>query len=223
MKKLTLAIAGIAVAALVSGAALAQGRGGGGGGGGGHGGGSVAFDGRRVRVAVATKVAVATVVAAAIKVAALTGGGGTAAGLSRWRVSRRLLRRLRRRLPRRLLWRMARLRLWRLVRAERRLLFRLPGYYWGGWPYAYGAAYPAYYPYPYAVTDPVDVTVYQQAAPPSPAAVPANQYWYYCTDPAGYYPYVQNCSKAWMQVVPQLRSRRAATRADAMIDSRRTL
>ena len=44
---------------------------------------------------------------------------------------------------------------------------------------------------------------YSQAAPASPQAVPANQYWYYCTDPAGYYPYVQNCSKAWMQVVPQ--------------------
>lgn len=62
------------------------------------------------------------------------------------------------------------------------------------------AAYPAYYPY--AAADPVDVTVYSQAAPASPV-VPANQYWYYCTDPAGYYPYVQNCSKAWLQVVPQ--------------------
>jgi hypothetical protein len=28
-------------------------------------------------------------------------------------------------------------------------------------------------------------------------------YWYYCTDPAGYYPYVQNCGDAWMTVVPQ--------------------
>ena len=38
------------------------------------------------------------------------------------------------------------------------------------------------------------------AAPSAPAP---SQYWYYCTDPAGYYPYVQNCTKAWMQVVPQ--------------------
>ena len=26
--------------------------------------------------------------------------------------------------------------------------------------------------------------------------------WYYCTNPAGYYPYVQNCSVAWVKVVP---------------------
>jgi hypothetical protein len=37
----------------------------------------------------------------------------------------------------------------------------------------------------------------QQAAP-APA-----YYWYYCTNPAGYYPYVQNCNDAWMAVVPQ--------------------
>jgi hypothetical protein len=27
-------------------------------------------------------------------------------------------------------------------------------------------------------------------------------FWYYCTDPAGYFPYVRNCSKPWMTVVP---------------------
>jgi hypothetical protein len=25
----------------------------------------------------------------------------------------------------------------------------------------------------------------------------ASQYWYYCTDPAGYYPYVSECSVTW--------------------------
>ena len=29
------------------------------------------------------------------------------------------------------------------------------------------------------------------------------QYWHYCTDPQGYYPYVTNCSAAWLPVVPQ--------------------
>jgi hypothetical protein len=43
-------------------------------------------------------------------------------------------------------------------------------------------------------------TVYVE--PRQEAAAPATHYWYYCTDPAGYYPYVQNCSKAWMTVVP---------------------
>jgi len=80
-------------------------------------------------------------------------------------------------------------------------------YYWGvGYPYYYpyySAAYPVYYPY--ATTDQGVEGVYSQRAPAysSPQSVPSNQYWYYCTDPAGYYPYVQNCSKAWMQVVPQ--------------------
>jgi hypothetical protein len=40
-----------------------------------------------------------------------------------------------------------------------------------------------------------------QSAPES-SNNPAN-YWYYCENPAGYYPYVQSCSKGWMQVVPQ--------------------
>jgi hypothetical protein len=29
----------------------------------------------------------------------------------------------------------------------------------------------------------------------------ASQYWYYCSDPAGYYPYVAQCNTAW-QTVP---------------------
>jgi len=28
-------------------------------------------------------------------------------------------------------------------------------------------------------------------------------YWYYCTDPAGYYPYVQSCNQGWVAVIPQ--------------------
>ena len=28
-------------------------------------------------------------------------------------------------------------------------------------------------------------------------------YWYYCTQPAGYFPYVKACSQAWLKVVPQ--------------------
>jgi hypothetical protein len=38
-------------------------------------------------------------------------------------------------------------------------------------------------------------TVY---AEPDPA-----QYWYYCTDPQGYYPYVTDCPSGWLQVVPR--------------------
>jgi hypothetical protein len=37
--------------------------------------------------------------------------------------------------------------------------------------------------------------VYVQPPPPQP-------YWYYCDNPPGYYPYVQQCSAGWRQVNP---------------------
>jgi hypothetical protein len=38
-------------------------------------------------------------------------------------------------------------------------------------------------------------------APPAQASTPTIS-WYYCTSPAGYYPYVQSCTKPWVRVVP---------------------
>lgn len=80
-----------------------------------------------------------------------------------------------------------------------------PGYwgpgYWGPrvvvttpgvvapWPYAWSGAYAVPY-----VAPPVVVT--------TPAA-PDTGYWYYCPQPAGYHPYVQECSQPWLKVVPQ--------------------
>ena len=63
-----------------------------------------------------------------------------------------------------------------------------PGPWWGPYPYYYPAP-------PMAVQPP---TVYEQAAPP----VQAPTYWYYCPNPQGYYPYIQQCPNGWMQVVP---------------------
>lgn len=66
-----------------------------------------------------------------------------------------------------------------------------------------GAAYydpwwPGYYSaYPYYADAPVTV-VQPQAAPVQ--AAPAASTYYYCDNPAGYYPYVQNCSQPWRQV-----------------------
>jgi hypothetical protein len=85
------------------------------------------------------------------------------------------------------------------------------GWGWYGWPLAYAGAYTWGYPYFYgAWSYPVDTTVYiQQESPaltytPLPQAAPsANSFWYFCVDPAGYYPYVKSCNKSWMQVVPQ--------------------
>lgn len=78
-------------------------------------------------------------------------------------------------------------------------------YYWGpawslAWPW-YGYVYP--YPYPYAppvveysVPGP---TEYVERAP-GPAS--ERGLWYYCTDPAGYYPHVARCNVPWVEVQP---------------------
>ncbi len=57
---------------------------------------------------------------------------------------------------------------------------------------------PSYYPPPVVVQQaPV---IYMQQAPQPVPAQPA--YWYYCQDPQGYYPYVNQCPRGWMRVVP---------------------
>ncbi len=62
-----------------------------------------------------------------------------------------------------------------------------------------------YYPRPYVYAPAVVV-----AAPPVVVAAPAPpvytqsaQYWYYCQNPAGYYPSVPQCPSQWLQVAPQ--------------------
>jgi hypothetical protein len=56
---------------------------------------------------------------------------------------------------------------------------------------------PVYVPsYPAAVVVEPSAPVYQQ----QPQA--AQQSWYYCQDPAGYYPYVQQCPRGWQAVSP---------------------
>jgi len=70
--------------------------------------------------------------------------------------------------------------------------FVLPGGYWGpGW---WGAPY-YYAPPPVVAQEP---PVYVEPAPPQPQTV----YWFYCQNPQGYYPYVQQCPGGWMRVVP---------------------
>ena len=69
--------------------------------------------------------------------------------------------------------------------------------YPGVWPHACYSTYPGYDPYPVYASG--STTVY---AEPEQQVAPA-YYWYYCADPTGYYPYVQNCNDAWLPVVPQ--------------------
>jgi hypothetical protein len=68
--------------------------------------------------------------------------------------------------------------------------------YWR--PYVYPSVYPPVVvaPTPPAYVQPVP-QVYIQPFPPQ-------TYWYYCDDPPGYYPYVQQCPEGWRQVNPLL-------------------
>jgi len=79
-----------------------------------------------------------------------------------------------------------------------------PAYYWG-YPYPYPYYYP---PYPAYYAPP--------AAPPPQAPIqatgaPPQQFWYYCDNPQGYYPYVTDCSSSWRQVTPTPQSGNAIT------------
>lgn len=63
----------------------------------------------------------------------------------------------------------------------------------GGWPVVTTA--------PIVVAPPPPTIVVQQ--PTLSSSAPAPSFWYYCTQPPGYFPYVQACEKPWMKVVPQ--------------------
>lgn len=66
--------------------------------------------------------------------------------------------------------------------------------------------WPWYYPSPYYYYPPV-ITVPAPPPPvyieqPKPPAATQN-YWYYCTNPEGYYPYVKECPGGWQTVEPR--------------------
>ena len=71
-----------------------------------------------------------------------------------------------------------------------------PGW-WGPWGYPYSYPY-----YPYYAESPV--VIEKQA----PVYVQPNRqqeesdYWYFCTKPQGYYPYIKRCPGGWLKVVP---------------------
>ncbi|MBI3433439.1 MAG: hypothetical protein HY018_14655 [Hydrogenophilales bacterium] len=68
------------------------------------------------------------------------------------------------------------------------------------WPYR-PYYYPPYYYPPPVVTVPAEPPVYiERDASPAPQS---SAYWYYCSRPAGYYPYVKRCPGGWQPVAPQ--------------------
>ncbi len=62
----------------------------------------------------------------------------------------------------------------------------------GGW-YSYPAPI---YPYPTYVPPAIIV----QQPPPVHIGPPPTQFWYFCDNPQGYYPYVTACSGPWREV-----------------------
>ncbi|MGO9446667.1 MAG: hypothetical protein ACLPXB_18115 [Thiobacillaceae bacterium] len=80
-------------------------------------------------------------------------------------------------------------------------------FWFGPWGYPGPYYYPPYSPYyypPAVMTAPAAPPVYvEQTQGPAPAAQPAAAAWYYCTNPQGYYPYVQQCPGGWKAVAPQ--------------------
>lgn len=85
-----------------------------------------------------------------------------------------------------------------------------PGWYY---PYPHYVYPPVYYTYPPVVVTPASPPVYiEQGQPqllPQPPvaenapAQPQSNYWYYCSKPEGYYPYVKQCPGGWQQVAPR--------------------
>jgi len=58
------------------------------------------------------------------------------------------------------------------------------------------------YSYPPTVVVPVTPPIYIQQEQPKPVQPQAN-YWHYCQNPEGYYPYVKTCPGGWLQVAPE--------------------
>jgi hypothetical protein len=81
--------------------------------------------------------------------------------------------------------------------------FRHPGYFGPGYfGSGFFAGSPAYAPaqgYAYGYDYPGDYPGYVQNAAYAP---PQAQYWAYCRNPQGYYPYVSECSEGWLPVTP---------------------
>jgi hypothetical protein len=75
-----------------------------------------------------------------------------------------------------------------------------PPPYYSPPPYYYPPSY--YYPPPPMFVSPPQPPVYIEQPPAEPVA-PPQSYWYYCTDPQGYYPTIKECPEGWLKVLPQ--------------------
>lgn len=75
---------------------------------------------------------------------------------------------------------------------------------WGPAFYPPRYYYPPYSPYYYPpVIIERPAPVYIEQPPPAPVAAGPVNYWYYCAEANGYYPYVKECRSGWQKVLPQ--------------------
>lgn len=87
--------------------------------------------------------------------------------------------------------------------------FGLPYYGSPGYGYApYGYSGYGYAPYGYygpatAVITPSAPPIYIEQGSVNATGPAADGYWYYCSNPDGYYPYVRQCSSGWQQIPSQ--------------------
>jgi hypothetical protein len=56
--------------------------------------------------------------------------------------------------------------------------------------------------YPYYVYAPSPPVVVREEPPVFVQQPPQESVWYYCANPGGYYPYVQQCPDGWQKVAP---------------------
>ncbi|MEQ1529694.1 MAG: hypothetical protein ABL925_10280 [Methylococcales bacterium] len=77
-----------------------------------------------------------------------------------------------------------------------------PGFGYNAWSRPY---YQPYYAYPPVITvqPSAPPPIYIERDPVPVAPPPPSNYWYYCRNPEGYYPYVKQCQGNWEQVAPQ--------------------
>lgn len=65
-----------------------------------------------------------------------------------------------------------------------------------------GWGYPYYPYYPYYAAPPVVIQQQPETYVQQPAPRGEQDYWYFCKNPEGYYPYVKKCPEGWLRVVP---------------------
>ena len=75
-----------------------------------------------------------------------------------------------------------------------------PGW-WGPWGYPYYYSFYSY-SYPYYAEPPILSRSRHQFMYSRTSQQEESDYWYFCTKPQGYYPYIKRCPGGWLKVVP---------------------